>query len=56
MLNSVPSPVPGGQLKTDNSVVPSTFVPVAVMVVWQITEGRARVGEGGVEGDVFFLG
>lgn len=50
MLNSVPSPVPDGQLKTANSVVPSMFVPIAVMVVWQMTEGRARVG------DAFFLG
>lgn len=56
VLNSVPSPVPDGQLKTANSVVPSKFVPAAMMVVWQITEGRTRMGEGGVVGDALFLG
>lgn len=56
MLNSVPSPVPDGQLKTANSVVPSTFVLAVMMVVWQITEGRASMGEGGVVSDALFWG
>lgn len=58
VLNSVPSPVLAGQLNMPvaSSVEPSTLVPAAVMVVWQMTEGLGKAGEGGVLGDAAFLG